>query len=69
MTKQELRAGLMVWSNRYWRYLYYTGIELDRKGYNNKTGDYTPRHVYRFCDICDAVFDFEADELKELTIK
>lgn len=69
MTKQELKKNMKVWSAAAHRHLYYTGIELHKQGYNLKTKDYTPRHVYRFVDICDAIFDVEADDLKYLEVK
>lgn len=67
--KEELKRDLKVWCWWKSRSLYYTGVEGYEKGYNLQTKDYTPRHYYRFRDVCGAVTRIYDEDLEKLMIK
>lgn len=69
MTVKELKKGCKVWCWWKSRYLYYSGIEGYEQGYNLKTKDYTPRHYYKFNDICDAETRIYDEDLEKLEIR
>lgn len=66
MTKQELTKGTRAWCGWKSRTIEFTGREWDRKGYNPRTGDYTPEHQYEFRDICGAITMITDDQLTKL---
>lgn len=69
MTKNELKKGVKVWCWWKSRYLYYTGYEGNETGYNLKTKDYTPRHYYKFEDICGATTIIYDEQLEKLELR
>lgn len=68
MTKEEIKNNVKVWCWWKSRNLYYTGYEGYEQGYNVATKDYTPRHYYRFEDICGAITRIYDEDVEKLEI-